>query len=175
MEIKERIKEMAKTRYDDNIYDVYYKNLILRNKEVLLHNDWYLIYKSYNNELTIYDWLSLNDGNGVKRIFEMQSEIGKLLINHSLINATLREGTSYKIYKLLKGKDYIETIDEYLFLDRNVDYEVGEMIDSLMPYESPDNLRKILLEHPELKEYYPYFLHNTKFKMTDKFIKRYSK
>ena len=170
--IVSRIKEMAKTRYDSNIYNKYYRNLKLDGKTVLLGEDWYLIYSIEDNVLSIHDWLSLNNGNDIKRMYEMRKTITNLVINHKgIIKCTFRHNTSYKLYKRLKDKGYVNTIDEYLFLDRNIDESIQNKIDSEIPYESPDNLKKLLIGD-EYKEYYPYFLYETTSTLTDKAIKK---
>ena len=168
------VKEMAKTRYDKKIYNKFYKHTSLSGK-AYFGKDWYLNYKVEDDTLTILDWLAMDNGRDFERTSEMAHVFAKLFINHNgVINATLRHGTSWKIYKKMRDLGYFKEMDEYLFIDRESSRKVSKYIDLLIPFENPDYLNK-LLEEKDMHEYYPYFLHETEFCITDKFVKSYKK
>lgn len=166
------VKNMAKERYNKDIYNTFYKHMKL-TCFAYFGKDWYLNYKIEDDKLIIIDWLASNNGREKERMIPMLKAFSTILINHKgIINATLRHGTSWKIYKDMKEKGYLEEIDEYLFIDQ--DSSIATYINSLIPFENPDNLNE-LLEKNDMEKYYPYFLHETSFRITDKFIKRYKK
>ena len=175
-----RIKLMASTRYDKTILKEFYTKGMKKfdnSTNLIISDDWYLLYKISNTSLVLCDWLSLNNGSDFKRTFEMANIISKLLIEHKdlKIETTLRHYTSYRLYSKLKELGYIEELDEYMFLDRNIPKKIGDKVDKIIRFENPETLRKFLKskESEKFKEYYPYFLHLTEFKVTDKFVKKY--
>ena len=176
-----KIRLMASTRYDKYIIkDFYYRGMKKLDDEILLLcDDWYLLYKITDTSLVILDWLSIDDNKPFKRMVEMSDIITKLLIKYKnlKVETTFRHYTSYNIYSKLRDLGYLNELDNYLFLDRNIPKNIGNQIDRIIGIEGPDTLIKFMESEDILKykDYYPYFLHLTEFKVTDKFIKRYSK
>ncbi len=166
------VKKMAKTRYDDDIYNKFYKHMVL-DSLIYVGKDWYLNFRFEDDTLNIVDWLSFDNGRENLRIYPMIRAFSTLFINHKgIINATLRHGTSWKIYKKMRDYGYFDEASEYLYIDDETNIKITSELNELVTSKKVTNFDDILKDN-DMEKYYPYILHDTSFYITDKFVKRY--
>lgn len=145
-------------------------------ENIIIGEDWYLMYTIYNGELEIQEWISINNvKDKLVQSMEMFNSIKKVLLENkeSIVYSTLRHSTSYQFYKLLLEKKYINEIDK----NTDVSDDIPEDLLSLIENRGNGSLEEYLdTENDEVLDDLPDFVfHNVEFMVSDKFVDRYNK
>jgi len=145
-------------------------------ENIILGEDWYLMYTTYNDELEIQEWVSINNvKDKLVQTMEMFSWIKKILLENKdkTIYSTLRHSTSYNFYKLFLEKGYIDEI--YKSID--IADDIPKDLLSLIENRDNSSLEEYLdIEKEEILNDLPDFIfHNVEFLVTDKFIEKHNK
>ena len=145
-------------------------------ENIIIGEDWYLMYTIYNGELEIQEWISINNvKDKLVQSMEMFNSIKKVLLENkeSIVYSTLRHSTSYQFYKLLLEKKYINEIDK----NTDISDDIPEDLLSLVENSGNSSLEEYLdTECEEVLDDLPDFVfHNVEFMVSDKFIDRYNK
>ena len=145
-------------------------------ENIILGEDWYLIYTTYNDELEIQEWISINNvKDKLVQTMEMFSWIKNILLENKdkTIYSTLRHSTSYNFYKLFLEKGYIDEIYKSIDIEDDIPKDLLSLIenrDNSSLEEYLDNEKKeILNDLPD------FIFHNVEFLVTDKFIEKHNK
>ena len=146
-------------------------------ENVIIGEDWYLMYTTYNYELEIQEWISLNNvKDKLIQTMEMFNWIKKVLLENKdkIIYATLRHSTSYNFYKLLKEKRYIHQINKYIDIADDIPEDLLSIIENRNEFISLE--RFLNKEKKEILNDLPDFIyHSVEFTLSNKFIKKYTK
>ena len=176
--IKEKITNISCEKID-NLKDLCLLHGTMPQEEyIVLGMDWYVIYTRYNDnpdEIEINEWVAINNvENKLMQTIEMFNTIKNILLDSKKVYATMRHSTSYKFYKLLLNRGYIEELSNVKELDdelpNHIELKKNELqnqYSSLEEYLSIDNDIKQDIDD--------YIFHLIIFRMTDKFTKRYKK
>jgi len=145
-------------------------------ENIILGQDWYLMYTTYNDELEIQEWISINNvKDKLVQTMEMFKWIKKILLENKdkTIYSTLRHSTSYNFYKLFLEKGYIDEI--YKSID--IADDIPKDLLSLIENRDNSSLEEYLdIEKEEILNDLPDFIfHNVEFLVTDKFIEKHNK
>lgn len=147
-------------------------------ENIILGEDWYIIYTTFNKEIEIQEWLSIgNVKDKLIQTMEMFNAIKTILLDNKdkSIYATLRHSTSYKFYKLLLEKGYIKEFENRFDIADDIPEDLLTIIENIpKKYNSIEEY--IDTEKEDNLEDLPDFIyHNVDFKVSDKFIERYNK
>lgn len=187
-DVIDKIKLIAKSRYDKVIYDKYFDDINNLSdlcsaydtsedeENIVLGEDWFIAYSVDDYKIEILEWVAINKVENkigqVKEMLDVFKEI-LLLSNQKYISAFMRHDTSYKFYLTFLNKGYLK------------EYYNEAIIDFCRPYEMSviiENLKKKYITIEEYfndesaksyPEYEKYILHNINFGTTKKFIKKY--
>ena len=145
-------------------------------ENIILGQDWYLMYTTYNDELEIQEWISINNvKDKLVQTMEMFKWIKKILLENKdkTIYSTLRHSTSYNFYKLFLEKGYIDEI--YKSID--IEDDIPEDLLSLIENRDNSSLEEYLDNEKEeiLNDLPDFIFHNVEFWVTDKFIEKHNK
>lgn len=163
----------------DNIEELCYTHDTLPVQEnLILGEDWYIIYTTFNGEIEINEWLAIgNVKDKLVQTMEMFNAIKNILLEHKdkTIYATLRHSTSYKFYKLLFEKGYINEFENRFDIADDIPGDLLTMIENSK--EKYNSIEEYIDNETEDKiEDLPDFIyHNVEFKVSDKFIEKYNK
>ena len=152
-----------------------------QEENIILGTDWYIIYTIYNDtpdEIEINEWLAINNvENKLMQTIEMFTAIKNILLNSKKVYATMRHSTSYKFYKSLLNRGYLEEISNIQELDdelpEHIEQEKNELknkYSTLEEYLLNSSLKKHINQEIE-----DYIYHLVIFKTTKLFTKRYQK
>lgn len=185
-----RINEIAKLRYEPIIYDNDFScvnnldelcNLdgtVLEEKNIILGEDWFIIYNDLKYGILIQDWVAVDDlKDSLIRTSEMLSAIKNILLlsEGKRIYAWMRHDTSYQFYLRYLKHGYFEEFcndcDVYNHIPDDIDVIINKLIKKYITIEEyfADENRE------DYKECEKYILHDVGFKLTKKFINRYKK
>jgi len=188
-DIIDKINEIAKKRYDEKtmnernegispLTNGYLWNNTRRSEEnVILGVDWFITYADKKNQIEILEWVSLeNISNKFEQTIEMFTAFRKILLlsKDRKIDAYMKHLTSYPFYKKLLQEEYFEEIYDYPQIEHGI-------IEG-----SKEDIKEIIKKYGSLSQYlksnnneYSHLeqciYHDTTFKITNKFIKRYQK
>ena len=145
-------------------------------ENIIFGQDWYLMYTTYNDELEIQEWISINNvKDKLVQTMEMFKWIKKILLENKdkTIYSTLRHSTSYNFYKLFLEKGYIDEI--YKSID--IEDDIPEDLLSLIENRDNSSLEEYLDNEKEeiLNDLPDFIFHNVEFWVTDKFIEKHNK
>ena len=145
-------------------------------ENIIIGEDWYLMYTIYNGELEIQEWISINNvKDKLVQSMEMFNSIKKVLLENkeSIVYSTLRHSTSYRFYRLLLEKGYINEIDNNI----DISDDIPEDLLSLVENRGNSSIEEYLdTECEEVLDDLPDFVfHNVEFMVSDKFVDRYNK
>lgn len=126
-EVLDRMKNIALLRCDKNddsdiicnivqsldsvCYGIYDTELV----NIVLGEDWFLVYVSDCDEVIFEAWVARNDiDNKFLQSVEMFREFKKILLDNSdkIFFASMKKTTSYSFYEKLLKMDYVEEFDE---------------------------------------------------------------
>ena len=188
-EVIARIKNIALLRNDDfdtsgvtrNILGsiesvcsgVYDSELV----NIILGEDWFLIYVSEQDEIIIEAWVS-NDSRGEVFIqsMEMYTEFKNVLLanENKLFNSYMKKTTSYNFFKKMLEKGFLEVFSEETDLASYTPFSVIEPL--LMKYGSVPEFIKLKEDNVDVEpEVDKYLFCDVEFGVTDKFVKKYKK
>ena len=188
-EVIARIKNIALLRNDDfdtsgvtrNIlgsiesvcFGVYDRELV----NIILGEDWFLIYVSEQDEIIIEAWVS-NDSRGEVFILsmEMYTEFKNVLLanENKLFNSYMKKTTSYNFFKKMLEKGFLEVFSEETDLASYTPFSVIEPL--LMKYGSVPEFIKLKEDNVDVEpEVDKYLFCDVEFGVTDKFVKKYKK
>ena len=188
-EVIARIKNIALLRNDDfdtsgvtrNIlgsiesvcFGVYDRELV----NIILGEDWFLIYVSEQDEIIIEAWV-YNDSRGEVFIqsMEMYTEFKNVLLanENKLFNSYMKKTTSYNFFKKMLEKGFLEVFSEETDLASYTPFSVIEPL--LMKYGSVPEFIKLKEDNVDVEpEVDKYLFCDVEFGVTDKFVKKYKK
>ena len=154
-----------------------YHDTIPEQENIIIGEDWYLIYTTYKSELENQEWLAINNvKDKLIQTIEMLNSLKKVLLENKdkTIYSILRHSTSYKFYKLFLERNYLKEIES----DFSIADEIPEDLLSIIENRNQHiPLEEYLdTEEKEVLEDLPDFIfHNVEFKVTNQFIKKYQK
>lgn len=145
-------------------------------ENIILGQDWYLMYTTYNDELEIQEWISINNvKDKLVQTMEMFKWIKKILLENKdkTIYSTLRHSTSYNFYKLFLEKGYIDEIYKSIDIEDDIPKDLLSLIEnrdnsSLEEYLDTEQEEKL----NDLKDF---IYHDITFKVSNQFIEKYNK
>lgn len=149
-------------------------------ENVILGEDWYIIYTKINYEIEINEWLAIGDvQNKLTQTIEMLNALKIVLLKsgNTKVYATMRHSTSYKFYQSLLSRGYLEEISDIANIEDNLPEDLEQIKNNLKrKYESLEeylsNSNKENLENTDFDDFIYHFII---FKTTDKFRKRYKR
>ena len=149
-------------------------------ENVILGEDWYIIYTKINYEIEINEWLAIgNVQNKLTQIIEMLNALKIVLLKsgNTKVYATMRHSTSYKFYRSLLSRGYLEEISDIANIEDNLPEDLEQIKNNLKrKYKSLEeylsNSNKENLENTDFDDFIYHFII---FKTTDKFKKRYKR
>ena len=127
-----KMKKMEEKVYPKDMQQ-YSNDDILEDSHIILGEDWYLVYEERdNNSIYISDLAriepELDDEKGIQNK-EIINSLNSLLETYDIIEADLKEDTSYLLYLMNKKLGYIEQIGEdisYSFNNRSNSTTISE-------------------------------------------------
>lgn len=184
-----KLNQISIKKYNEGIYTTMYEqidtleelclwhNTSINEENVILGEDFYIIYANRIRNIEILEWVALNTGkNKLTQTIEMFNELKKILLlsKDKRIKANMKHTTSYPFYQLLLSRNYFDEICDYPQIDfaelPNGKKTIKEI---LKKYKTLSNyLKSNTSEFLELENY---ISHEAEFKITDKFIKKYQK
>lgn len=149
-------------------------------ENIILGQDWYIIYTKINYEIEINEWLAIGDvQNKLTQTIEMLNALKIVLLKsgNTKVYATMRHSTSYKFYRSLLSRGYLEEISDIANIEDNLPEDLEQIKNNLKrKYESLEeylsNSNKENLENTDFDDFIYHFII---FKTTDKFRKRYKR
>lgn len=162
----------------DTLQEMCYRHNTQPHQEnVILGEDWYIIYSIKESKIEILEWLSVkNVPNKIEQTVEMLNEIKKILLKNenTKIFAYMRHSTSYRFYQKFLSLGYFKELQDSLIFEkylipkgRKISKKIERKYGSLEEYLKGDYKEFISLEN--------YIYHGVEFEITDKFTKRYCK
>lgn len=147
-------------------------------ENIIIGEDWYLMYTTYKNEIEIQEWISINNvKDKLVQTMEMFKWIKKILLENKdkTIYSTLRHSTSYKFYKLFLEKKYITETNKNIDIAEDITKDLLSLIENVD--KNNTSLEQYLnLEKEEiLEDLSDFIFHNVEFKVSDKFIEKHNK
>lgn len=149
-------------------------------ENIILGQDWYIIYTKINYEIEINEWLAIGDvQNKLTQTIEMLNALKIVLLKsgNTKVYATMRHSTSYKFYRSLLSRGYLEEISDIANIEDNLPEDLEQIKNNLKrKYKSLEeylsNSNKENLENTDFDDFIYHFII---FKTTDKFRKRYKR
>lgn len=149
-------------------------------ENIVLGQDWYIIYTKINYEIEINEWLAIgNVQNKLTQTIEMLNALKIVLLKsgNTKVYATMRHSTSYKFYQSLLSRGYLEEISDIANIEDNLPEDLEQIKNNLKrKYKSLEeylsNSNKENLENTDFDDFIYHFII---FKTTDKFKKRYKR
>lgn len=149
-------------------------------ENVVLGEDWYIIYSIKESETEILEWLSLkNVPNKMEQTIEMLNEIKKILLinKKNKIVAYMRHVSSYQFYQKFLSYGYLKELHDSIVFEQYSlpkGTEIYKLIEQ--KYGTLEAYLEYLEKNPKaLINLEKYIYHDVEFEITDKFIKRSSK
>lgn len=188
-EVIARIKNIALLRNDDfdtsgvtrnilgSIESVCFGGYDSELVNIILGEDWFLIYVSDQDEIIIEAWVS-NDSRGEVFIqsMEMYTEFKNVLLanENKLFNSYMKKTTSYNFFKKMLEKGFLEVFSEETDLASYTPFSVIEPL--LMKYGSVPEFIRLKEDNVDVEpEVDKYLFCDVEFGVTDKFVKKYKK
>ena len=185
-----RINFMAMKRYDEGVFSVLYEGVdtleelclwhgaLPEQENVLLGEDWVVVYVKRDNEIDFVEWLDLEEvDDKFSQTMEMVKAIRNVLIEgkDSYLYADMRHDTSYQFYKTMQKSGYLETYSENVGLDESAPSDVLDFADDILDEFGSYNEYFSKCGEDLREDYGRYFHHDIAFGVTEKFVKRYVK
>lgn len=183
------INKIARERYDERTLEqreegmspltngYLWNNTSRQEENVILGEDWFITYADKKNEIEILEWVSLEKvSNKLEQTIEMFTEIKKILLlsKDRKISAYMKHLTSYPFYEKLLEKGYFEEIHNYPQIEHGIIEGSKEDIQEIV--KKYGSLYEYLKSHnKEYQHLEQCIYHDTTFRITNKFIKRYQK
>lgn len=184
------INLMAMKRYEEGVFCVLFEGAdtledlcswhgaLPEQENVLLGQDWVIIYVKRKNDIEIVEWLDLEDvSDKFGQTIEMMNAMKDILLSSRGLRviAEMRHDTSYQFYKKLLDREFVESYHDSVELDPSAPSDIEKMAGDVE--NTYGSLNKYFLERdgeidPEIDKY---FYHYVSFGVTDKFVKRYVK
>lgn len=144
---------------------------------IILGEDWFLVYVSDSEEVIIEAWVS-NDSRGEVFIqaMEMCREFKNVLLanENKLFNSYMKKTTSYNFFKKMLEKGFLEVFSEEMDLASYTPFSVIEPL--LMKYGSVPEFIRLKEDNTDIEPEVDKFLFcDVEFGVTDKFVKKYKK
>lgn len=188
-EVIDRMKNIVLLRNDDRDTSGVTRNIIGSLESVccgvydselvniVLGEDWFLIYVSDSEEIIIEAWVS-NDSRGEVFIqtMEMYTEFKNVLLanENKLFNSYMKKTTSYNFFKKMLEKGFLEVFSEEMDLASYTPFSVIEPL--LMKYGSVPEFIRLKEDYVDVEpEVDKYLFCDVEFGVTDKFVKKYKK
>lgn len=187
-EVISEIKEIAKKRYDSNIYKRCYEKINNMNdlkkfhgtynaEDIILGEDWFINYFK-TGSLHILEWVALEESSDkLLQTKEMLITLKNLILENGekYISTCLRHDTSYKIYQKFLDKGFFIEGSSVIFWEGTAPKEAQKWINKiLVNYDFFEEYFND--ENREIKEEYEkYIIHDISFVPSNKFIKRFGK
>lgn len=188
-EVIDRMKNIVLLRNDDRDTSGVTRNIIGSLESVccgvydselvniVLGEDWFLIYVSDSEEIIIEAWVS-NDSR--EEIFiqamEMYTEFKNVLLanENKLFNSYMKKTTSYNFFRKMLENGFLEVFSEEMDLASYTPFSVIEPL--LMKYGSVPEFIKLKEDNTDVEpEVDKYLFCDVEFGVTDKFVKKYKK
>lgn len=188
-EVIARMKNIALLRNDDRDTSGVVRNIVGSLESVccgvydselvniILGEDWFLVYVSDSEEVIIEAWVS-NDSRGEVFIqaMEMCREFKNVLLanENKLFNSYMKKTTSYNFFKKMLEKGFLEVFSEEMDLASYTPFSVIEPL--LMKYGSVPEFIRLKEDNTDIEPEVDKFLFcDVEFGVTDKFVKKYKK
>lgn len=186
-EVIERIKKFAKERYTQNVYDSCFSmydspesfakehGVPLNDQHIILGSDWVVCYHILQRNLIISDWIGENNSQRtVSQSIEMYVALRNILLSSMIkrINVFLRHDTSYKFYKLLLERNYVNLYYDIPIIDMYFSENIDKL---LVTVNSSGTLEQSIKLGNIPKEYEQFIFHDISFELTEKFQKKYGR
>lgn len=183
----EKMKKIAKQRYDEIIYENYFENVKTLYSLCCLHDtscdeeylimgdDWFISYADRRGNIEITEWVAIdNKRHKMAQSKEMFMAIKDILLlsKGKRISAYMRRDSSYQIYLTYLNKGYFQELKNNIILDfcrppeMKIEFENGK--------NSSESYEAYFQKRPASK-YDKFVLHNVTFELTKNFTDRYKK
>ena len=191
-EVINKVNLIALKRYHESYYSflrLKYKNLDElcycncskpEETNVVLGEDWYIIYTKSKNLIEINEWVDIEAvPNKLKQTMEMLNALKKILLSSEdkKILATMKHNTSYKFYQSLITRGLLQEYEDIVGTETDMPHKIKKLHIRLEreygfveDFLNDPNRNK---EQEEILEDYIY--HDILFGITDEFKKRYKK
>lgn len=152
-------------------------NTIPFEENVILGEDWYIIYANRLREIEILEWVSIGKvPNKLEQTIEMLNEFKKVLLlsENRKVSTHMHHLTSYPFYEKLLKAGYFEEIYNYPQIEHNIVPGSKEAIEEIV--KKYGSLYEYLKSNNKEYQYLEQCIyHDINFKITTNFIKRYQK
>lgn len=181
-EILDKVLSIAKSKYDERIYDEYYGNVInvsdlayvhgidVSDEAIILGEDWYFEYADLDDTVAILEWVSTkSERSNLIKGLEMKKHLLKFFMDNSdkMFEAEMRHDSSYKFYQLMVEKGIFEEFFQETMLDVSTPTNFIKVINE--NYSGDINSFLNSEDAIKYKDYYKFIMHSLIFTCTNNF------